>query len=143
MYQTDLCNVRFGMLTAKKLDHYHIQRNGRKKSAIWECLCDCGKTTLVHRCNLISGNTISCGCHRTSIMAHGIHDKYGEITQTPDGKRHYRLWLRKKLRDGMCDEWLNYMNYYKFHFDPSVNAIRLSRRIDCSKPWAPDNCVLK
>jgi hypothetical protein len=53
----DLEGQRFNKLLVTK----NIGRDkfGRVK---WECLCDCGKTTIVDSTNLIEGITSSCGC---------------------------------------------------------------------------------
>lgn len=53
----DITGRRYGKLTVigltpdKKYDKH-----------VWECLCDCGKTTLLIKRALQSGNTQSCGC---------------------------------------------------------------------------------
>lgn len=40
-----------------------IKRVGSEKNrSLWECKCDCGKTTYVTRDSLVSGNVKSCGC---------------------------------------------------------------------------------
>lgn len=40
-----------------------IKRVGsRRNHSLWECQCECGKTILVTRDSLISGNVKSCGC---------------------------------------------------------------------------------
>jgi len=53
----DLTGQRFGRLMA-------IQSTDERQqnSVIWECICDCGKTTFVPQANLTTGNTKSCGC---------------------------------------------------------------------------------
>lgn len=53
----DLKGQRFGMLTV-------VKRVGTTKDrkAIWQCKCDCGKSTTVRSVDLKSGNTKSCGC---------------------------------------------------------------------------------
>lgn len=52
----DLTGQRFGRLTV-------IKRAESKTSATrWECLCDCGKTTVVQSYYLRNGMTKSCGC---------------------------------------------------------------------------------
>lgn len=61
----DLENKQFGQLTV-------IKSVGRDKfnRVKWECLCSCGKTTIVDSTNLIEGITQSCGC-----LKHLTHDK--------------------------------------------------------------------
>lgn len=53
----DLTGQRFGKLKV-------IRCLGKDKSQnrIWECLCDCGNTTIVCGRNLMSRHTNSCGC---------------------------------------------------------------------------------
>ena len=56
----DLTGMRFHKLTvlwpAERRDSGNI---------VWECKCDCGKTTFVGGSNLKNGTTKSCGCLRT------------------------------------------------------------------------------
>jgi len=52
----DLTGMRFGRLVVKKfvgVVSSHVR---------WGCLCDCGKSIVVRRSNLLTGNTLSCGC---------------------------------------------------------------------------------
>lgn len=53
----DLSGQRFGKLTVLKLNGFT-----KTNKAIWYCKCDCGREIEVRACNLISGNTQSCGC---------------------------------------------------------------------------------
>lgn len=53
----DLTGMRFGKLTV--ISFYGVTDSNK---SIWHCKCDCGNETNVRACNLISGNTQSCGC---------------------------------------------------------------------------------
>lgn len=55
----DLKGQRFGRLTVIQLTEERI-----RKSAVWECRCDCGNTAFVTSKNLKTGTTRSCGCLR-------------------------------------------------------------------------------
>lgn len=54
----DLTGRRFGRLTVLG----RAEKTSPRGGALWECRCDCGKTTLVRRYELKSGGTVSCGC---------------------------------------------------------------------------------
>lgn len=54
----DITGQKFRKLTAVC---FTGERN-KHKHRLWECLCDCGKTTIVPLPALTSGNTGSCGC---------------------------------------------------------------------------------
>jgi hypothetical protein len=56
-----LTGKRFHKLTVIRFEGY------RHQSRRWECLCDCGKTTLAVGNELISGKRISCGCERATF----------------------------------------------------------------------------
>jgi len=50
---------KFGRLTV-----LHEDGKNKQKQILWNCLCDCGKFTVVPTCSLKSGHTKSCGCLR-------------------------------------------------------------------------------
>ena len=58
----DLTEQRFGRLTA-------MRRSAklRGRAAAWECLCDCGKRTVVNVYSLVKGGSKSCGCHKREM----------------------------------------------------------------------------
>lgn len=63
----DKTDMRFGRLLV-------IKKTGKQ----WECLCDCGNTTLVYSSGLNSGKTKSCGClmvevNRNRLLSRKIH----------------------------------------------------------------------
>lgn len=64
---SNLVGERFGYLTVTKLVGRKYIKNNSKESYIeWECICDCGKKTIVRQGNLIHGSTLSCGCMKRS-----------------------------------------------------------------------------
>lgn len=77
--KVDLTGVRFGRLTAKRFvvkDDGHIA---------WECLCDCGNTTVVSTCHLQSGHTQSCGCYMIDRISQAnsidlVGKRFGKLT---------------------------------------------------------------
>lgn len=67
----DRTGHRYGRLIATK----HVGKDQLNKP-LWECLCDCGKTTFVNSSALSSGNTTSCGCYlKERITKHGGWNK--------------------------------------------------------------------
>lgn len=109
----NLTGQRFGNLTV-------IQAVGYvRKRVIWECICDCGKTTTAKGSTLLNGTRISCGC--LEHITNGSNKKYGCPTcgYVCSGKgpynRHVRLCpktiedLCKRMKttiDATTDCWL-------------------------------------
>jgi len=57
---TDIKGSRFGRLTAQ----FATEKRDEKGSAIWHCLCDCGKELDVSYNALLYTNQKSCGCQK-------------------------------------------------------------------------------
>ena len=57
----NLLNQKFGLLTV-----IEDCGNDEKGNSIWKCLCECGNIKIIKGTNLVSGNTISCGCKKMS-----------------------------------------------------------------------------
>ena len=66
----NICGHRFGLLVAIR----PTTQRSSNGSVIWECLCDCGKTTYVPLGQLIRHHTISCGCRHQSKWEMFIRD---------------------------------------------------------------------
>ena len=75
----DLTNNKFGRLVAIR----PTDKRGADGSVVWECMCECGNTSLVTSTNLRSGNTLSCGCYERDLMKMRI--KTNEIIKSIDG----------------------------------------------------------
>lgn len=101
----DISGQTFGMLKVLSKAERGARKNGR---AMWNCLCKCGKSTLVGADSLKSGKTASCGClaiEKTSerFTKHG-HNK-GYTTS-----REYTAWvnMRQRCSDKNAKSWPNY-----------------------------------
>lgn len=68
--KVDLSGKVFGMLTVVKPASYDTRKHRRT----WECICECGKTTIVTGSDLVTGNTQSCGCIHKSHNEHYIEN---------------------------------------------------------------------
>lgn len=73
----DLVGQRFGNLIVTE-EHDSIISNAGNKSRIFQCLCDCGKRSLVRMGNLRSGHTTSCGCKRVKNSPRTV-DRTGQV----------------------------------------------------------------
>lgn len=58
----DIKGQKFGRLTA--LESTDKRDNGY---VVWQCICECDNETYVNIHNLVSGNTLSCGCLNSEI----------------------------------------------------------------------------
>lgn len=58
----NLIGQKFGSLTVTSIAYVDDQRR-----VVWNCICSCGKETQVSSHQLLSGNTISCGCIKKSL----------------------------------------------------------------------------
>lgn len=134
---------RFGMLVVTKV------LPDRKA----ECVCDCGKKTIVYRNNITRQNTTSCGCRWVEEVANrGIHGhtKGGSVSKL------YRAWVNMKTRCynersssysyygargiKVCDRWLNnFENFVNDIGEPPTNKHTIDR-IDSNGNYEPKNC---
>lgn len=123
--------------------------------ARWNCVCECGNTTVVSSSQLKSRKTQSCGCLQKQRTAEA---------NTTHGGRYERLhntWANMKNRCSnpnyseyhnyggrgitVCDEWLEYEPFREWALSQGydANAERgkyTIDRIDVNKGYSPSNC---
>lgn len=140
-----LTGKTFGRLTAVK------PTDGRLNGAvIWECLCTCGKTTLVISWCLTNGNTQSCGCFRDEST--GNRKRTHGLSRTPE----YGSWHCAKRRCfdpqdksyaeygkrgiTMCDRWRYDFTLFLADMGARPPGTTLERE-DNEGNYEPGNCV--
>lgn len=133
-------------LTGKKFNKLLVLSLSDRKGkwTFWNCLCDCGKKTLVRCSHLTSGGTRSCGCLKSEVRTiHGksgssIHRRWagmiGRCTNPNDPA--YQNYGGRGIK--VCKRWNKFVNFYKDMGDPP-KGYSLDR-IDNSKGYSKKNC---
>lgn len=145
----DLTGKRFGRLVVVS------RAENKGQLSRWNCVCDCGNTTVVYSNNLRRGYTQSCGCYRNECELERASKRrvHGESNRT----RLYRIWSGMNNRCfndkskayehygargiRVCEEWRN--DYTAFRDWSMSNGYREDLsidRIDVNGNYAPENC---
>lgn len=151
IYPRNLVGKQFGRLTVvSKNPQYYIRSNNSKES-MWNCICSCGKTTVVSSNSLNSGNVKSCGCLRreTTSRLNLKHGKYNHPL--------YKIWLGMKNRCSntngqyahryvlrgirVCKDWRdNFESFYDWAINNGYKKGLQIDRIDNYGNYEPENC---
>lgn len=143
--------MRFGRLIALSQDH-----KDAKKNWLWLCQCDCGKTKVIRRSNLVSGFTKSCGCllqeyQRTSKIKHGLSKTRFYHIWSGMYRRCYKSYNTAFYKYGakgitVYEEWHRFQGFmddmyesYKKHCEEFGEKNTTIDRIDGTKGYYPEN----
>jgi hypothetical protein len=138
----DLEGRKFGYLTVGNISHKS------KNGYYWDCLCDCGKSSVVLATRLINGNTKSCGHLKGNKgvgRSHGM--RYTKI---------YSCWKNMKIRCNnpksenyylyggrgitVCDRWMeSFENFYEDMKEGHNDSLSLER-IEVNGNYCKQNC---
>lgn len=137
--RSDLTGRRFRKLVVVSFAY-------RRGDSYWNCVCDCGNTTVVAGGHLLrpTGGTMSCGC---ANRKHG-KSRPGRVAPL------YKLWLSMRARCNnpnhadykhyggrgitVCAEWGDFSRF-EADMSPRPVGMRLER-IDNDKGYSKDNC---
>lgn len=139
----DLAGKRFGKLTVI----CRVQNNKHRQPQ-WKCICDCGNETIVVGQKLRNGITKSCGClvhEQKTAFKHGmtgtvLHNRWLNMKSrcyNPRNKRYDRYGGRGIF---VCDEWLDFQNFYDWAISNGFSEELSLDRIDNDKGYSPENC---
>jgi len=112
----------------------------------WNCICECGKTTVVVRANFMKGHTRSCGCLRKENKT--------AVTHGASKTKMYKVWRAMKHRClnpknaqwesyggrgiTVCKRWLNSFEDFMSDIGPKPTGKTLDR-IDNNGNYEPGN----
>lgn len=143
-YIKDIAGQEFHMLKA-----LYREGTGNKGGTTWRCMCQCGKETVAHYGNLVSGNTKSCGCYnlRRIIERNTTHGKAGTT--------EYNSWAGILARCNnptepayqnygargitVCERWRRFENFYA-DMGERPSPDHSIDRIDNDGNYEPSNC---
>lgn len=141
----DLTGERFNRwVVVKRGDDYVYPKSG-SRSARWECICDCGKTSLVHSAHLKNGTSQSCGClnvERSSV--HGLSSTkaynswYNMIKRCTNPSERDLSYKEKGI--AVCESWLESVENFYADMGECPEGFELER-LDYTKGYSPENCV--
>lgn len=101
----DIFGLKFNSLTVTK----YLGVDPEKRLAMWECVCDCGKTTVCTGADLRSGAKKTCGCSRKKPRKPKAHRCVvcgdDEIKARNMCARCYMKWWQEKQRVEMEKYW--------------------------------------
>ena len=144
----DLTGMKFNKLTV-------IKQAGHDKynKILWECLCDCGNTTVTHGRDLVNGHCKSCGC----ILNENRREE-GRFKGLSD-TRPFRIWkgiisrCNNPNNDSysdyggrgisVCDEWTGtqgFFNFLSWALNNGYSETLSIDRINNNGNYEPSNC---
>ncbi len=144
----DISGMRFGRLV---VESYQRSKNGH---TFWKCRCDCGATTTVTKCAMVSKRTSSCGCFQRDQRekACTIHGEAARGKRTPE----HRAWAAMKSRClhksckayeyyggrgiTVCRRWLNSFVNFISDMGRKPNPSLTLERINNDGHYEPSNC---
>jgi hypothetical protein len=134
----DIAGKRFRKLVALR---FTGERN-KHKHRLWECICDCGKTTVVPVQALNSGNTGSCGCAE-GLRRHGGYKNGSYNTWRAMMRRCYNPKDKDFHKYGAVgvvvqDSWHEYLSFVADMGEPE--GTETLHRVDPYGDYTKENC---
>lgn len=125
----------------------------KHKQAAWNCLCECGRVTVVCSQSLKRGGTRSCGCLRDELTrGRNSNENTGFV-----GTRLYVIWqgmLQRcenpnnpgyKRYGGrgitVCTEWHDFQIFRAWALTHGYKDVLTIERIDVNSGYNPFNCI--
>jgi hypothetical protein len=112
----------------------------------WQCICDCGNTTILNTGNLRSGNSKSCGCASPFTYKHGLTGtplahKYSDMKRRCyDPKAAAFPWYGGR-GIAVCEEWRNSSSaFFAWALSHGYQPDLEIDRIDTDGDYSPNNC---
>jgi hypothetical protein len=138
----DLSGQKFGLLTVVDVSH---KKDG---NYYWNCLCECGKTSIAKATSLRQGNVKSCGHlqgNKGVARTHGMRYeriymtwKNMKIRCTNPKAQNYPMYGGRGIT--VCDRWTeSFENFYDDMKEGYDNTLSLER-INVNGNYCKENC---
>lgn len=148
----NLTGQKFGRLTALGPTRKERDVSGRSL-LVWRCRCSCGTVIETRSCNLLSGDTSSCGCYQKEDIAqrsttHGQAKRYGITPERIAWKNmrsrcenpkatNYAWYGGRGIK--VCQRWQSFQSFYSdMGQRPSLN--HSIERNNPNGDYEPSNC---
>ena len=133
-YDTDIRNMEFGLLTARK----------RLDKFTWLCECSCGNIIEVNIYHLLNGHTKSCGCTRVENFKFNTHN----MSKTRLYQCYHSMLKRCKTNEDyikknieVCKEWAdNFLVFEEWAVKNGYKDNLTLERKDVYGDYCPTNC---
>lgn len=125
-------------------------------NAMWECKCECGKTTVAAASNIKNGVTRSCGCLVKDTSRATLTGNTIRRTHNLSRSSEHWAWTKMKQRCynqsnakykdygargiTVCDRWLNSFENFYADMGPKPSKSHSIDRKENDGPYSPQNC---
>lgn len=122
-----------------------------KSHALWECLCDCGKTKVIKASSMVRGMTKSCGCmlaechtarkgQRTGLRNRVLYKMWSAMVNRCHNPKRPNYVYYGARGISVCNEWRTSFEQFESDIGPRPTAIHSIDRIDVNGNYEPTNC---
>jgi hypothetical protein len=123
VYKKDVTGQKFGRLTVVRFSH----KDPKFGRSMWECLCECGNTTIVAIQGLSAGSTRSCGCLTNEARIRKCKARFQDQT----GKKFGRLTAIQHLGSRNKKVWYLFRCECGTEKEISINHVKSGRTVSC------------
>ena len=148
----DLTGYRKGRITVIKRAGTKIYgKNKIRKVATWLCKCDCGREFIATSTGIIHNNYNSCGCYRSEFIRRINSDgtfkttamrQWNNLVKKCTDPNDRRYFLYGGRGTTLCDEWLNFDNFFEWIKTQIKNPNYTIELKDKKGIYEPDNCFV-
>lgn len=134
-------------LLGRKINHLLVRFiHGKNKHGhtMLNCLCDCGKSTVVSIGDIVRNHTKSCGCLQTirdNLSSTKIYNVWSHMIKRCYNKKtiNFNIYGGRGIK--VCSQWKeSFIKFYKWSIENNYKEGLCIDRIDNDGDYTPENC---